>query len=160
MNAKAVEDVRPGGAGFSCRDLGLKATSTPHIHLRTMARHDYGLMSTCPHSNVRCLNEFELIRKYRCESCGAVMMCACDESVGRKFLAQQLEFGVDSKAPGVVLTYIGDGSPYREHMVRLAAVGNPAKFAPPVVKPTSWVAFREPGGSTPISTRRRRTRIS
>ena len=52
-------------------------------------------MSTCPHSNVRCLSEFELIRKYRCESCGAVMMCACDESVGRKFLAQQLEFGVE-----------------------------------------------------------------
>jgi hypothetical protein len=52
-------------------------------------------MSTCPHSNVRCLSEFELIRKYRCESCGAVMMCACDESIGRKFLARQLEFGVE-----------------------------------------------------------------
>lgn len=52
-------------------------------------------MSTCLHSTVRCLNEFELIRKYRCESCGAVMMCACDESVGRKFLALQLEFGVE-----------------------------------------------------------------
>jgi len=52
-------------------------------------------MSTCPHSSVRCLNEFELIRKYRCENCGAVMMCVCDESVGRKFLVHQLEFGVE-----------------------------------------------------------------
>src|SRR5579864_3481667 len=49
----------------------------------------------CPHPSVRCLNEFELIRKYRCESCGAVMMCACDEGVGRKFFANRLEFGVE-----------------------------------------------------------------
>ena len=41
MNTKAVEDVRPGGgAGFSCRDLGLKATSTP-IHLPNRD-NDYG----------------------------------------------------------------------------------------------------------------------
>ena len=44
-------------------------------------------MSACPHSNVRCLSEFELIRKYQCEGCGAVMMCACDESVGHRILA-------------------------------------------------------------------------
>ncbi len=64
-------------------------------------------MSTCPHSNVRCLNEFELIRKYRCDSCGAVMMCACDESVGRKFLAQQLEFGVELDTKRQVLVTAG-----------------------------------------------------
>jgi hypothetical protein len=53
------------------------------------------VMSTCPHTNIRCLNEFELIRKYRCEACGAVMMCACDEAVGRKFRAHQLDCGVE-----------------------------------------------------------------
>lgn len=48
-------------------------------------------MSSCTHLNVRCLNQFELICKYLCEECGAVMMCACDENFGRKFLPHQLD---------------------------------------------------------------------
>ncbi|MGR9293617.1 hypothetical protein ACU8OS_35215 (plasmid) [Rhizobium leguminosarum] len=36
-----------------------------------------------------------------------------------------------SKAPGVVLTYIGPGSPYREEMLRLRDLGN-GKITPPV----------------------------
>ena len=47
----------------------------------------------CPHSIVTCLNEFEFVRKYRCESCQAIMMCACDEDVGREFLPHQLKMG-------------------------------------------------------------------
>jgi hypothetical protein len=52
-------------------------------------------MNACPHTSIRCLNEFELIRKYRCEACGAVMMCACDEPIGRQFRAHQLDHGVE-----------------------------------------------------------------
>jgi hypothetical protein len=49
----------------------------------------------CSHSTVQCLNEYELIRKYTCDSCGAVMMCACDEDVGRRFRPHQLHDGTD-----------------------------------------------------------------
>ena len=51
--------------------------------------------SDCKHSSVVCLNQHELIRKYRCIDCGAVMMCACDEAFGRRFLAHQLSEGCD-----------------------------------------------------------------
>lgn len=53
--------------------------------------------STCQHEDVSCLNEYELIRKYRCQGCGAVMMCGCDESRGRRFVPHQLNLGVDLK---------------------------------------------------------------
>lgn len=50
-------------------------------------------MSECAHINLRCINEYELIRKYRCDDCGAVMMCTCDEEIGTKFLFHQLASG-------------------------------------------------------------------
>jgi VRR-NUC domain len=49
----------------------------------------------CNHSAVACLNQHELIRKYRCESCGGVMMCICDENFGRRFLSHQLHEGCE-----------------------------------------------------------------
>ncbi len=47
----------------------------------------------CRHESVQCLNEYELIRKYRCGACGEVMMCACDREVGERFLPHQLRQG-------------------------------------------------------------------
>lgn len=49
----------------------------------------------CGHDSVVCLNQHELIRKYLCADCGAVMMCACDEVFGRRFLAHQLSEGCE-----------------------------------------------------------------
>jgi len=49
----------------------------------------------CPHAVRICLNHHELIRKYRCADCGAVMMCACDEAFGRRFLSHQLDQGCE-----------------------------------------------------------------
>lgn len=49
----------------------------------------------CLHPHVRCLNEYELIRKYRCDACAAVMMCQCDEEIGRELLPHQLQHGTD-----------------------------------------------------------------
>lgn len=49
----------------------------------------------CEHPDRVCLNQHELIRKYRCPDCGAVMMCACDEEFGRRFLAHQLNEGCE-----------------------------------------------------------------
>lgn len=51
--------------------------------------------TTCEHPDRVCLNQHELIRKYRCPECGAVMMCACDEVFGRRFLAHQLNEGCE-----------------------------------------------------------------
>jgi hypothetical protein len=48
---------------------------------------------TCAHETVHCLNEYELIRKYCCETCGLVMMCACDQEIGESFLSHQLKDG-------------------------------------------------------------------
>ncbi|MDB5430779.1 MAG: hypothetical protein JWP35_1895 [Caulobacter sp.] len=47
----------------------------------------------CLHTETACLNQHELIRKYRCEACAGVMMCACDEAFGRRFLSHQLSEG-------------------------------------------------------------------
>lgn len=52
-------------------------------------------MENCKHNEVSCLNPYELIRKYRCESCGEVMMCACDEELGLRFLPHQIDYGTD-----------------------------------------------------------------
>jgi hypothetical protein len=41
---------------------------------------------SCLHERTECLNEHELIRKYRCLDCEAVMMCACDERIGSPLL--------------------------------------------------------------------------
>lgn len=50
---------------------------------------------SCSHALVTCLNQYEFVRKYRCTDCGAVMMCACDERFGRRFLSHQLAQGVE-----------------------------------------------------------------
>ncbi|MBL8552258.1 MAG: VRR-NUC domain-containing protein [Hyphomonadaceae bacterium] len=49
----------------------------------------------CPHTDLDCLNQFEFVRKYRCRGCNAVMMCACDEARGRRFLPHQLNEGTE-----------------------------------------------------------------
>jgi hypothetical protein len=49
----------------------------------------------CAHGPRTCLNQHELIRKYRCDDCGAVMMCACDKAFGERFLAHQLSEGTE-----------------------------------------------------------------
>lgn len=55
-----------------------------------MVAHEF-----CLHTDVTCLNQHELIRKYRCSDCGGVMMCACDEPIGRRFLLHQLHEGCE-----------------------------------------------------------------
>jgi hypothetical protein len=52
-------------------------------------------VDTCAHPEVSCLNPYEFIRKYRCSACGEVMMCACDEDFGHRFLPHQLKRGVE-----------------------------------------------------------------
>ena len=53
------------------------------------------LLGTCSHSNVFCINPYELIRKYRCDSCGEIMMCACEQEFAHQFLPHQLSFGYE-----------------------------------------------------------------
>lgn len=47
----------------------------------------------CTHDNITCLNQYEYIRKYICEDCNEIMMCACDEDFGVKFLSHQISYG-------------------------------------------------------------------
>jgi hypothetical protein len=47
----------------------------------------------CAHERLSCLNQYELIRKYRCDGCGGVMICACDKEFGARFLSHQLKSG-------------------------------------------------------------------
>src|SRR5262249_2848506 len=49
----------------------------------------------CGHLNVSCVNPYEFIRKYRCLSCGEVIMCACEEDFARQFLPHQLREGTE-----------------------------------------------------------------
>lgn len=62
-----------------------------------------GSTNRCSHANVSCLNEYDFIRKYRCATCGAVMMCACDEAIGKVFRPRQLkvgqEYGTRNRVP-------------------------------------------------------------
>jgi VRR-NUC domain len=56
----------------------------------------------CQHADVSCLNEYELIRKYRCRACSEVMMCSCDESIGRRFLPHQLSLATEIESQRTV----------------------------------------------------------
>ena len=58
-------------------------------------RSDGENLSTCEHSEIYCINAYEYIRKYKCKSCGEVMMCKCEEDFGRCFLPHQLNSGTD-----------------------------------------------------------------
>lgn len=49
--------------------------------------------------------------------------------------------------PSVVVTYVGDGSPYKEQILILAAIGEPEKFQAPHVVSTSWIAIRDVGAA-------------
>lgn len=64
-------------------------------------------MDRCDHKSVSCINPYEFIRKYRCDSCGEVMMCACDEEFACKFLPHQTSYGTELKTRRRVNVTIG-----------------------------------------------------
>lgn len=44
----------------------------------------------CAHSNVRCLNHYEIFRKYLCEDCRGVFICLCEKDLALTFLPHQV----------------------------------------------------------------------
>jgi hypothetical protein len=54
--------------------------------------------NACAHARRTCINQYEFIRKYRCEDCGAVMMCQCDEAFARDFLNHQVGEATELKS--------------------------------------------------------------
>lgn len=64
-------------------------------------------ISGCSHERVSCLNQYELVRKYRCGACGGVMMCACDETFGRRFLFHQLAMARELETQAVIPVDLG-----------------------------------------------------
>jgi hypothetical protein len=55
-------------------------------------------VKTCDHPQRTCINQYEFIRKYRCDDCGAVMMCQCDEAFARDFLNHQVGEATELKS--------------------------------------------------------------
>ena len=57
----------------------------------------------CNHTDVILINPYELIRKYKCKSCGEVMMCICDQEFALRFLPHQIneasEYGTRKTMP-------------------------------------------------------------
>ena len=51
------------------------------------------MISECAHTLVSCVNQFELIRKYRCASCNEVMMCGCEEQFAKRYVRHQIGHG-------------------------------------------------------------------
>ena len=57
-----------------------------------------------------------------------------------------------SVAPGVVLTYVGEGSPFNYQMNIISSLGEPPGPPPGnylYLHPSNWAAFSAPGGDTP-----------
>lgn len=52
-------------------------------------------MNSCIHENTTVINQHDIVRKYRCNDCGKVMMCSCDKKYGEKFLPHQLTWVLD-----------------------------------------------------------------
>lgn len=48
---------------------------------------------SCQHNGVRCLNHYDIFRKYLCEDCGRVWMCECERELAVTFLPHQTGFG-------------------------------------------------------------------
>jgi len=64
-------------------------------------------MSNCKHERIDLLNPYEYIRKYRCNDCGNVMMCDCDEDFARKYLPHQISEATDYESKTRVPVTIG-----------------------------------------------------
>ena len=61
----------------------------------------------CKHTNVICLNPYELIRKYKCKRCRKVMMCKCEEEFAVKFLPHQIRSGSELETQREVKVTLG-----------------------------------------------------
>lgn len=64
-------------------------------------------MENCKHRQVLCLNNYEIIRKYRCEDCGEVMKCKCDEGFAQMYLPHQPHFVQEQDSRGEAAVTIG-----------------------------------------------------
>jgi hypothetical protein len=61
----------------------------PHSPATGRKREEHHI-DICRHPEVTCLNQYELIRKYRCLACEGIMMCRCEEDFARRYLPHQL----------------------------------------------------------------------
>jgi len=64
-------------------------------------------MLDCKHKEIELLNPYEYIRKYRCNECGNVMMCDCDEDFAIKYLPHQISEATELESQKRVPVTIG-----------------------------------------------------
>ena len=179
----------PGGVGGAAprdaplsRSLTRSGPSGPfRTKLRPAAWYDKASQGssaviTCTHLRLCCLNEYELIRKYRCQDCGDVMMCVCDEDIGSHFLSHQLSHGVELETQRRVAVTLG----FQPDVCRECR-GLPSQAFPVAAGPgrtskirryywrelafqtmerfEAWAASHDPGDRTPASDAEARQRI-
>jgi hypothetical protein len=53
------------------------------------------MTNKCSHINRVCINQYELIRKYRCLDCEGVMICKCERDFAIKYLPHQIDYAKD-----------------------------------------------------------------
>lgn len=49
----------------------------------------------CKHEIVRCLNHYDVFRKYLCENCGEIYICNCERDLALAFLPHQVNFATE-----------------------------------------------------------------
>ena len=47
----------------------------------------------CIHPNPECINHYEIVRKYKCESCGGLFICSCEREFALRHLPHQVRVG-------------------------------------------------------------------
>lgn len=70
--------------------------------------------ANCAHETREVLNPYEFVRKFRCLQCEGVMMCACDQAFGERFLPHQLQWYNDAhtrERKPVTLGFVRDACP-------------------------------------------------
>src|SRR5712675_1296541 len=82
--------------GLRKHSFDLRGTQGVNLSEHSRLNHSSGTArEPCHHSIVRCVNQFELIRKYKCLACRRIVMCQCDETRGRRFFPHQLGQATD-----------------------------------------------------------------
>src|SRR5258706_12889620 len=94
-------------------------------------------MGSCVHESITCVNQYEIVRKYRCEACRGIMICACDEGFARTYLPHQIneaqEYATHRRMP-VTLGFVANtcnacrGLP-EEAFPKAASYGRTSKIA-------------------------------
>ncbi len=64
-------------------------------------------LTDCLHSSVWCINPYEIIRKYKCDSCGGIMMCGCEQEFANRYLSHQITYATEINTRRQIIVTLG-----------------------------------------------------